>query len=189
MTVIQRQEILQDISFFTATPKTKFYDTLFSHLDVSPIKKAAASTGRKGFSKEALLCAFIVMKCEGFSQITDLVDYLSNNLIVAHYCGFNIMKRLPSYWTFDRFVRDIDNVVLPSSAWIPPPLPQTQRRIILSRSRRISSAKIINQRLIPIAVLAFIPLPTSIPKRTTRSIGATRAMFWWIASPAYRFTR
>ena len=112
MTVIQRQEILQDISFFTATPKAKFYDALFAHLDVSCMKKTAANTGRKGFSKEALLCAFIVMKCEGFSQITDLVDYLSNNLIIAHYCGFNIMKPLPSYWTFDRFVRDIDNAVL-----------------------------------------------------------------------------
>ena len=112
MTVIQRQEILQDVSFFTATPKAKFYNTLFSYLDVSCVKKAIAITGRKGFSKEALLCAFIVMKCEGFSQITDLVDYLNNNLIIAHYCGFNIMKRLPSYWTFDRFVRDIDNAVL-----------------------------------------------------------------------------
>lgn len=59
-----------------------------------------------------MLCAFIVMKCEGFSQITDLVDYLSNNLIIAHYCGFNIMKPLPSYWTFDRFIRDIDNKTL-----------------------------------------------------------------------------
>lgn len=52
------------------------------------------------------------MKCEGFSQITDLHDYLSNNLLIAYYCGFNIMKELPSYWTFDRFIRSIDNAVL-----------------------------------------------------------------------------
>ena len=112
MTVIQRQEIIQDISFFTATPKAKFYDTLFAHLDVSSMKKASAGTGRRGFPKEAMLCAFIVMKCEGFSQITDLVDYLHNNLIIAYYCGFNIMKPLPSYWTFDRFLRNIDNALL-----------------------------------------------------------------------------
>ena len=31
------------------------------------------------------------MKCEGFAQITDLMDYLDNNRLIAHYCGFNIM--------------------------------------------------------------------------------------------------
>ena len=49
------------------------------------------------------------MKCECFFCITDLIDYLSNNLIIAYYCGFNIMKPLPSYWTFDRFIRNLDN--------------------------------------------------------------------------------
>ena len=34
------------------------------------------------------------MKCEGFTQITDLMDYLDNNRIIAHYCGFNIMNTL-----------------------------------------------------------------------------------------------
>ena len=52
------------------------------------------------------------MKCECFSCITDLLDYLQNNLIIAHYCGFNIMKPLPSYWTFDRFIRNLDNSLL-----------------------------------------------------------------------------
>ena len=47
------------------------------------------------------------MKCEGFSQITDLVDYLDNNRLIAHYCGFNIMEPLPSYWTYDRFLRQL----------------------------------------------------------------------------------
>ena len=45
------------------------------------------------------------MKCEGFAQITDLADYLDNNRLIAHYCGFNIMESLPSYWTYDRFLR------------------------------------------------------------------------------------
>lgn len=52
------------------------------------------------------------MKCEQFEQITDLVDYLSNNLIIAHFCGFDITKPLPSYWTFDRFVRNIDHGIV-----------------------------------------------------------------------------
>ena len=34
-----------------------------------------------------MVCAFIVMKCEGFAQITDLMDYLDNNRLIAHYVG------------------------------------------------------------------------------------------------------
>lgn len=56
-----------------------------------------------------MVCAFIVMKCEGFSQITDLADYLDNNQLIAHYCGFDIMKPLPSYWTYDRLLKQLDN--------------------------------------------------------------------------------
>ena len=52
------------------------------------------------------------MKCEGFAQITDLMDYLDNNRLIAHYCGFNIMESLPSYWTYDRFLRQVDNSAL-----------------------------------------------------------------------------
>ena len=51
-----------------------------------------------------MICSFIVMKCEGFSMISDLVDYLHNNLLIAHFCGFDISRPLPSYWTFDRFL-------------------------------------------------------------------------------------
>lgn len=112
MAVIYRQEIIQDITFFTSTPKAKFYDKLFINLDLSEFPESTAKTGRNGFSKHALLCAFIVMKCECFSYITDLLDYLNNNLIIAHYCGFDITKPLPSYWTFDRFIRNIDNALL-----------------------------------------------------------------------------
>ena len=54
------------------------------------------------------------MKCEGFGYITDLMDYLENNRIIAHYCGFDIMRPLPSYWTYDRFLRQLDNAELKS---------------------------------------------------------------------------
>jgi len=108
MAVIYRQEIIHDVNLFVSQPKAKFYSELFMHLDLSPISESHARTGRKS-KKEALFCSFIVMKCEGFSQITDLLDYLNNNLLIAHYCGFNIMKPLPSYWTFDRFILNMDN--------------------------------------------------------------------------------
>ena len=106
--VIYRQEILKDIRLFTSQPVAKFYDSLFLNLDLSFVPEFP-KTGRKGFSNHAMICSFIVMKCEGFSMITDLVDYLNNNLLIAHYCGFDISAPLPSYWTFDRFLKQLDN--------------------------------------------------------------------------------
>jgi hypothetical protein len=94
LTVIYRQEILQDVRLFTNQPKVKFYDTLFLHLDVAPVVKSAAQTGRPS-ERSALFCAFIVMKREGFSQVSDLHDYLTNNLLIACYCGFDVTKPLP----------------------------------------------------------------------------------------------
>ncbi len=87
---------------------------MFLNLDLSSFPDVSAKTGRKGYSKRALLCAFIVMKCECFSCITDLLDYLQNNLLIAYYCGFDITKPLPSYWTLDRFIRTVDNNLLKS---------------------------------------------------------------------------
>ena len=97
------------MTLFTSQSAAMFYDKLFSSLDFTLPR---AATGRRGFPKEAMVCAFIVMKCEGFSQITDLMDYLDNNRLIAHYCGFNIMEPLPSYWTYDRFLRQLDNGAL-----------------------------------------------------------------------------
>lgn len=112
--VIYRQEIIQDITLFTSEPKARFYSDLFAHLDLSGFPDNISAAGRKGFSNRAKLRAAIVMKCECFSCITDLLDYLQNNLLIAHYCGFNIMKPLPSYWTLDRFINGIDNELLQS---------------------------------------------------------------------------
>lgn len=106
LAAIYRQEIIEDVTLFTSQSAVIFYDKLFTHLNFT---LPGAVTGRRGFPKEAMVCAFIVMKCEGFSKITDLVDYLNNNRLIAHYCGFNIMEPLPSYWTYDRFLRRLNN--------------------------------------------------------------------------------
>ena len=109
MVFIYRQEILKDVSLFTSQPKAKFYDELFINLDLSCIPAQNSKFGRASYSNHSMICAFIVMKCEGFSQISDLHDYLSNNLIIAHYCGFDISRELPSYAKFTRFIREFDN--------------------------------------------------------------------------------
>ncbi len=62
-----------------------FYDKLFTYLDFTLPR---AATRRQGFPKEAMDCAFIVMKCERFSLITDLKDYLDNNLLIARCCEY-----------------------------------------------------------------------------------------------------
>ena len=103
---------MQDILLFTSAPKARFYDLLFQNLDLSEFPESTAVTGRPGFSKRTLLRAFFVMKCECFEYIADLKDYLENNLLIANYCGFDIMKPLPSYWTFDRFIRELDHSLL-----------------------------------------------------------------------------
>jgi len=100
---------MQDIHLFTSQLKARFYDELFYHLDTGAMESSKASTGNPGYPKEALFCAFIVMKCEGFSRISDLCDYLENNKLIAHYCGFDITKPLPSYWTYVRFLKNLDN--------------------------------------------------------------------------------
>ena len=112
MVFIYRQEILKDVSLFTSQPKAKFYDELFINLDLSCIPAHNSKIGRAGYSNHSMICAFIVMKCEGFSQISDLHDYLSNNLIIAHYCGFDISRELPSSAKFTRFIREFDNDML-----------------------------------------------------------------------------
>ena len=112
MVFIYRQEIIKDISFFTSQPQANFYNELFMNLDLSCIPEYNSKTGRTGYSNHAMICVFIVMKCEGFSQISDLFDFLSNNLIIAYYCGFNVMDKLPSYAKFTRFIREFDNDVL-----------------------------------------------------------------------------
>lgn len=104
--------MLQDIRLFTSQPKAKFYNDLLLNLDLSCIPSRTANTGRKSIDNHAMICAFIVMKCEGFTQISDLYDYLTNNLLIAYYCGFDIIKPLPSYSKFTRFIREFDNGIL-----------------------------------------------------------------------------
>lgn len=106
LAAIYRQEIMRDVLLFISQGIALFYDKLSSSIEfVLP----RASTGRKGFLKEVLLCAFIVMKCEGFDQITDHLDFLPCNLRIAYYCGFNITWPLPSYWTFARLLRRLQS--------------------------------------------------------------------------------
>jgi len=189
---------------FTSQSAAAFYDKLFSSLDFTLPR---AATGRRGFPKEAMVCAFIVMKCEGFSQITDLADYLDNNRIIAHYCGFDIMKPLPSYWTYDRFLRQLNNGAL--------------KEIMAAQVKKLYEMGIVDASFVgldstPVAANTKQNNPnplqkTSFPRKTTRkaprtalwasirpptstmiggmsSTGDTKVMCWWTASPGCHST-
>jgi hypothetical protein len=92
-------------------PDARFYKNIFAHLGVSHIERSIPKMGRPS-EKVALFRSCIVMKCESISKTSVLLDYLKNNLIVAHYCGFDLAKGLPSYWTFNRYIRKLDNNIL-----------------------------------------------------------------------------
>ena len=192
------------MTLFTSQSAAMFYDKLFSSLDFTLPR---AATGRRGFPKEAMVCAFIVMKCEGFSQITDLMDYLDNNRIIAHYCGFSIMEPLPSYWTYDRCLRQLNNGALKSimadlvrklyelgvvdASFVgldSTPVMATRSRTTRNPLRKASSPRKTTPKVTRTALWASIRPPTSTMSGGMSSTGATKAMCWWTASLDCRST-
>ena len=90
LAAIYRQEIIQDVTLFTSQSAAVFYDKLFTELE---FMLPRAATGRRGFPKEAMVCAFIAMKCEGFTQMTDLADYLDNKAVIFMKYGAAQVKQ------------------------------------------------------------------------------------------------
>ncbi len=82
------------MTLFTSQSAAMFYDKLFSSLDFT---LSGAATGQRGFPKEAMVCAFIVMKCEGVSQITDLADHLDNDRLIAHYSSVCKLRKYSAH--------------------------------------------------------------------------------------------
>ena len=101
---------------YSNNKSVKFYTNLFSELDLSSIEEFPRknhSAGNKPTSNHALIRAFIVMKSERFAYISDLIDYLSNNPIIAYLCGFSLHS-LPKKDVFYRFIKNSSNANLKS---------------------------------------------------------------------------
>ncbi|WP_242971884.1 hypothetical protein [Haloimpatiens massiliensis] len=106
----QRQEIFNIIELFISQKLINFYTKIFDNLDLSSLPDRVPSKyGATGFSRNTLFREFIVIKCEKFAQIIDLKNFLENNLIIAQLCSFNILKPLPSYYVFQRFIKNLSN--------------------------------------------------------------------------------
>lgn len=104
---MHQQLIMNIIDLFTLQFKIDFYTEIFEFLDLSefPNEVNTSTSGPDDFSRHALFRAFMVMKFEKLSEITQLQEYLSNNQVIAHTCGFDIIRKLPSYWTYRRFIK------------------------------------------------------------------------------------
>lgn len=139
---------MQNIELFTSAPKAHFYNQLFLNLDLSELPEYNSPTGRN----HVKLCAFIVMKYECFSYITDLLDYLQNNLIIVHYSGFDITKPLPSYWTLDRFLSQIDH--------------EHMDRVMQSQVKKLVELKLIDSSFI---VLDSTPIMANTAQNNSKS--------------------
>jgi len=96
---------------YTNNSTTTFYEKLFMELDLSGVEefprnsdKPTKHEGRKTTSRHNLFRAFIVMKTQRFKSVSQLLDYLENNIAVALLCGFEFGK-IPGKDTFYDFLR------------------------------------------------------------------------------------
>jgi hypothetical protein len=82
----------------------KIYQIL-SKIDCSLIEKnfGYKGCGRRGFEEAAIFRALVLKKLLGLTTTKSLVACLSYSPQLAYWCGFKILKRIPSESTFSRF--------------------------------------------------------------------------------------
>ncbi|MBU0570970.1 MAG: transposase [Candidatus Omnitrophica bacterium] len=67
---------------------------LFKSLDLSGVHDKNYSTGRTGYSRRAMIRAFIVKHLEQIKSVPALIDSLDSHPALTEMCGFN-MGSLP----------------------------------------------------------------------------------------------
>jgi len=65
--------------------------------------------GRKGYDRQAMFRALALKKLMGLSYTKSLVKCLAYSPLLAHWCGFDIMKRTPSESVFFRFEKELND--------------------------------------------------------------------------------
>lgn len=84
------------------------YDSLFRSLDLSNFPDKNYGVGRTGYSRRAMLKAFIVKHLEQVKSVPRLIEFLDANPILTEMCGFN-MGALPDESQFYRFLKETRN--------------------------------------------------------------------------------
>jgi transposase len=98
---------------YTNNANVSFYSKIFGELDLSGVcefpRKSTEPTkyeGRKPISRHNIYRAFVVMKTQRFREVSQLLDYLENNIVITMLCGFE-GGRIPGKDVFYDFLRDI----------------------------------------------------------------------------------
>ena len=98
--------------FIESSPLYRKYYLLFKALDLSDFPDRNLDVGRTGYSRRAILRAFIVKHAEEIKSVPRLVEYLINHPVIAELCGFDMRKPLPDESQFYRFLKEINNSLL-----------------------------------------------------------------------------
>jgi len=99
------QLLLQNSNFYR-----KYY-LLFKSLDLSGIQDKNYNTGRTGYSRRAIIRAFVVKHLEQIKSIPALIDFLDSHPALTEMCGFT-MGVLPAPSQFYRFLSNSNNSIL-----------------------------------------------------------------------------
>ena len=100
--------------FIESSPLYLKYYLLFKSLYLSGFPDRTIGVGRTGYSRRAILRAFIVKHLEEIKSVPRLLEYLMNHPVIAELCGFDMRKVLPDESQFYRFLNETNNSLLES---------------------------------------------------------------------------
>jgi hypothetical protein len=92
-------------------PLMRKYYYIFKSLNLSALKDKNFGVGATGYSRHAMLRAFIVKHLEQIKSVPQLIRYLGSIPPLAEMCGFDFGV-LPDETQFYRFLKDTNNSVL-----------------------------------------------------------------------------
>ena len=98
--------------FIESSPLYRKYYLLFRGLDLSDIPDRNQGVGCTGYSRRAMLRAFIVKHLEEIKTVPRLIDYLDSHPVIAELCGFDMRTSLPDESQFYRFLKTTNNSLL-----------------------------------------------------------------------------
>ncbi len=101
-----KQKLLLSAEYLLDLKPLKQYDLIFANLDLFPLEEHTFHTGRPPIDRQSLLKALVFKNLRGLTNLSDLVNELSDNPSLALRCGFNIQKRTPTVETFSAFLGD-----------------------------------------------------------------------------------
>ena len=92
-------------------PLIRRYYLIFKALDLSALPDRNYGVGATGYSRHAILRAFIIKHLQGIKTVPELIDYLNSIPPLLEMCGFQL-GHLPHESQFYRFLKKTKNSTL-----------------------------------------------------------------------------